>query len=195
MGGGIVPCCLPLVLLRNQRESSEFLGIAQWESLKDCQAFWRSPHPRDPGRIDQRRGHPAARGWAHAAIIAHAYQHQPGAWRQTHGARQGHCDRRERAHPSGPGCGRRAKRESPALRLSQCVVRDWLYEPDRRRHPVRIASLTCPATRRWTRSPMMFCASARCMWDGPSLQQVLGRSRTITRKISQNKTDSFSDAG
>jgi heme-degrading monooxygenase HmoA len=35
------------VLLRSQREPSEFLGIAQWESLKDCQAFWRSPHP-DP---------------------------------------------------------------------------------------------------------------------------------------------------
>jgi heme-degrading monooxygenase HmoA len=35
------------VLLHSQREPSEFLGIAQWESLKDCQAFWRSAHP-DP---------------------------------------------------------------------------------------------------------------------------------------------------
>ncbi len=33
------------VLLRSQREPSEFLGIAQWDSLEDCQVFWRSPHP------------------------------------------------------------------------------------------------------------------------------------------------------
>ena len=35
------------VLLRSQCEPSEFIGIAQWESLQDCQAFWRSAHP-DP---------------------------------------------------------------------------------------------------------------------------------------------------
>ena len=35
------------VLLRSQRAPAEFLGIAQWESLQDCRAFWRRPHP-DP---------------------------------------------------------------------------------------------------------------------------------------------------
>jgi heme-degrading monooxygenase HmoA len=35
------------VLLRSQREPSEFLGIAQWDSLEDCQRFWRGTHP-DP---------------------------------------------------------------------------------------------------------------------------------------------------
>jgi heme-degrading monooxygenase HmoA len=35
------------VLLRSQREPSEFIGIAHWESLQDCQRFWRSAHP-DP---------------------------------------------------------------------------------------------------------------------------------------------------
>lgn len=35
------------VLLQSHRAPSEFIGIAQWESLADCQAFWRSEHP-DP---------------------------------------------------------------------------------------------------------------------------------------------------
>jgi heme-degrading monooxygenase HmoA len=35
------------VLLRSRRHPSEFVGVATWESLADCQAFWRSPHP-DP---------------------------------------------------------------------------------------------------------------------------------------------------
>jgi len=35
------------VLLHSQREPSEFLGVAQWETLEDCQRFWRGPSP-DP---------------------------------------------------------------------------------------------------------------------------------------------------
>jgi heme-degrading monooxygenase HmoA len=35
------------VLLRSHRNPAEFVGVASWESLADCQAFWRSPHP-DP---------------------------------------------------------------------------------------------------------------------------------------------------
>lgn len=33
------------VLLRSQRDRSNFVGIASWESLADVQAFWASPHP------------------------------------------------------------------------------------------------------------------------------------------------------
>ena len=32
---------------------------------------------------------PGPRGWAHPAIVASDYQHQPGAWCQTDGAREG----------------------------------------------------------------------------------------------------------
>ena len=35
------------VLLRSQNAPSEFIGIAQWERLEDCQSFWRSEYP-DP---------------------------------------------------------------------------------------------------------------------------------------------------
>jgi heme-degrading monooxygenase HmoA len=35
------------VLLRSQRETSNFVGIATWERLEDVQAFWSSAHP-DP---------------------------------------------------------------------------------------------------------------------------------------------------
>lgn len=35
------------VLLQSRRHPDEFLGIATWESLEDCAAFWRSEHP-DP---------------------------------------------------------------------------------------------------------------------------------------------------
>jgi P-type Mg2+ transporter len=42
-----------------------------------------------------------------------------------------HSDGRRRALALRPGCGRCSKREGPALRVSQCVLRDRLYEPDR----------------------------------------------------------------
>jgi heme-degrading monooxygenase HmoA len=35
------------VLLRSQRDTSHFVGIATWERLEDVQAFWSSAHP-DP---------------------------------------------------------------------------------------------------------------------------------------------------
>lgn len=35
------------VLLRSHREPQQFVGIATWDSLETCQAFWASPHP-DP---------------------------------------------------------------------------------------------------------------------------------------------------
>ena len=36
-----------IVLLRSQKAPSDFMGIAQWERLEDCQSFWQSEHP-DP---------------------------------------------------------------------------------------------------------------------------------------------------
>lgn len=35
------------VLLRSQRDTSHFVGIATWERLEDVQVFWGSVHP-DP---------------------------------------------------------------------------------------------------------------------------------------------------
>jgi heme-degrading monooxygenase HmoA len=35
------------VLLRSRKNPSEFVGVATWETLEDCRAFWASEHP-DP---------------------------------------------------------------------------------------------------------------------------------------------------
>ena len=35
------------VLLRSRKNPSEFVGVATWESLEACRAFWASEHP-DP---------------------------------------------------------------------------------------------------------------------------------------------------
>lgn len=34
-------------LLRDQLNPQEFIGVACWDSVEDCQVFWRSPRP-DP---------------------------------------------------------------------------------------------------------------------------------------------------
>ena len=42
-----IPGAYGSVLLRSHKDPSEFVGVATWDSLKDCQAFWASAHP-DP---------------------------------------------------------------------------------------------------------------------------------------------------
>ena len=114
-----------------------------------------------------------ARGRAHAAIVAGDHQHQPGPRRQADGASQGdrqaarldrelrqherdllrqdrHADRRHRALAIRAGCGRQSQRQGASARVSQRVLRDRLYQPDRRSHshPSQVRSVRLQQGRR-----------------------------------------------